>query len=1052
MKITKQILPFLITVFLYGISFNNVAAQKKQDFTCVVTGTVKSAETKKALAGIRIEYKELASAMTKEDGKFTLKLPSSDVNLNVSGPGYTSKIVSVKGRTEINIEMQTEGFKSVFENIIAPQGEMSPLDVTNSWSPINQSNILSTDATSDEILQGKVSGLNLIHRTGAVAAGSNVYVRGLNTMNAGIQPLYIVDGIPYENSIYSTSLIGNYFSNPLASIDPKDIESVTVLKDGVSQYGTKGANGVILIRTLKAKDVQTKINFHIHTGVNFQPMEIPLMNATDNKLLFADLLQSKGLSGAEIMSLPYMNNQKPVLQNWGYEGNVDYYRYNHNTNWQKEIYTLSKNQDYYLNVFGGDEVAVYALSIGFLNQDGILKNTNYQRFNTRFNSEVNLSKKLTLNANMSFVFSGNKLVDEGASANRNPILASLIKSPFTTSHVYSPENVISPVIEDYDVFNNSNPYSLVNTSDRTNNQFRFVGNLKATYKLTKELHLDALVGVNFNKEREKVFFPYRGVYFDTLSVGPVANISQHRVDRIFSLYSEGSAKYSKTFNLYHKLNARMGVRFQNNQAEDDWGKTANTGSDNFKSVSYGDPLYRIIGGQISNWNWLNLFGTVDYAFKDKYFANYSMAADASSRYRKNTAPFIVYPSLSAGWLVSGEEFLKNNNLFDLLKLRIGYGLSGNDDIGNYSGMQYYVPQSLLGNFGLVRGNLVDLNLKPETSAKINFGVDAAILNERIKFSMDVYQTTINDMLVRMPAPAISGFSHYLSNGGEMKNTGIDFSVNTRILNGTFKWDVGFNASMFKNKVTNLDNQQYITNICGADVLTQVGQSLGVFYGYKTEGVYSTHQEATNDGYYIQKGVNKSYFQAGDIRFVNTNSENGNKIIDANDRVVIGNPNPDLFGAIFTNLHYKKLNLDVFFTYSLGNDIYNYTRAQLESMSLFYNQTQAVINRWKVEGDVTNVPRAVYGDPLGNSRFSDRWIEDGSYIRLKNVNLSYSLPIKNDILRGITLFASANNLITFTKYKGLDPEFALGQNPLYNGIDATFIPAARTVNVGVKLEL
>ena len=1049
MKITKKILPFIITLFLFGVNSLTLQAQTKKDFTYVVSGTIKSSETKKPLSGIRIEYKQLASAMTKEEGNFSIKLPSGDVNLLISGPGYTSKIVSVKGRNTINIELHPEGFKSVFENIIVPQGEISPLEITSTWSAINEKNILKTDITSDEILQGKVSGVNLIHRSGDLATGSNIYIRGLNTMNAGIQPLFVVDGIPYENSLYSTSLIGNYFSNPLASIDVKDIESITVLKDGTSQYGVKGANGVVLIRTLKAKEMETKINFHLHSGVSFEPIEIPVLNATNHKLLLSDILQSKGMSGSDIMSLPYMNDQKPTLQKWGYDGNVDYYRYNNATNWQKEIYNLSKNQDYYMNVFGGDEVAVYALSIGFLNQDGILKNTNYQRFNTRFNSEVNLSKKLTLNANMSFLFSSRKLVDEGASPNRNPIFASLVKAPFMATNVYSEEGAMSPVIEDYDVFNYSNPYSLVNKSDRSNSQFRFVGNLKTTYKFNNNFYMDAMIGVNFNKEREKLFFPYRGVYFDTLSVGVVDNISQHRVDRVFSLYSEGTANYTKTFNLYHKLNVRLGTRYQSNSAEDDWGTIANTGSDNFRSVNYGDPLYRVIGGQISNWNWLSIYGSADYAYKDKYFLNYTTSADASSRYGREAAKLILYPSVSGAWLVSGEEFLKDNDLFDLLKLRLGYGLSGNDDIGNYSGAQYYVPQNLLGNFGLVRGNLVDLNIKPEKSTKINAGFDAAFYNERLSLIVDIYSTTISDMLVKMPAPRTSGFPFYLTNGGVMNNTGLDVALKSRILNGIFKWDVGLNASVYHNIVTDLQDQEYTTNLLGADVLTKVGKSLGVFYGYKTDGVYSTQSQANEDGLYIQKGSQKYYFGAGDMRFVNQNND---KLIDENDKVIIGNPNPDLFGSITSNMSYKKLTLGLLFTYSLGNDVYNYTRSQLESMSNYYNQTQAVLNRWKAEGDVTSIPRAVYGDPMGNARFSDRWIEDGSYIRLKNVNLSYNLPIKNDILRGITVFASGENLFTLTKYKGLDPEFALGQNPLYNGIDATFIPPARTVSLGIKLEL
>ena len=1046
MKIAKYIIPFFI---VFALNLTGINAQSKNDFSHTVTGVVKSIETNRPLPGLRVAYKNVQTAMTDDEGKFEIKLPSGSVNLDVSGPGFTSKVVSVKGRNNVDIEMYTEGFKSIYDQVVVPEGLASPVEITHSWSSVTENNILSTSITSDDALQGKVSGLNMIRRSGALGAGSNMYIRGLNTMNAGIQPLYIVDGMPYENTIYSTSLLGNYFSNPLSSIDIKDIESITVLKDGTSQYGAKGANGVVLIRTLKAKEVETRINFHLHTGVNLLPTEIPLLGAGEHKLLVSDVLQSSGKSGSEIMALPYMKQDKPVLQPWGYEGNEDYYRYNHNTNWQNEIYNLSYNQDYYLNVFGGDEIAVYALAIGYLNQEGIIKNTDFQRFNTRFNAEVNLTRKFVLNANMSFLFSNKKLIDEGPSPNRNPIFASMIKAPFMAPQVYNQTGAVSPVIEDSDVFHNSNPYSLVNTSDRRNSMFRFVGNFEGVYKFNNHLKANAIIGVNFNKEREKIYFPNRGVYFETMPMGPVDNITQHRVDRIFTIFSEGALSYSNTFNFIHKLNAKAGVRYQSNKAEDDWGKTANTGSDNFKSISYGDALYRMVGGQIGNWNWLNSFATVDYGLRDKYFFNITASADASSRYGMNAAPMMLYPSVSAAWLVSGEEFMKNNDWFDFLKLRAGFGLSGNDEIGNYTGVQYYIPQSLLGNFGLVRGNLVDTKLKPETAQKMNFGIDAAILNERLNISVDLYQHNIKDLVIRIPVPRETGFPNYLTNAGEMKNMGIDISLKSRIINSKLKWDVGLVASTYRNQVTNLKGHQYMTNIAGAQVLTKVGQALGVFYGYQTNGVYSTQTEALTEGLSVLKGSVVYPFGAGDVRFEN---KDNNAIIDENDRVVIGNPNPDLFGSIFTNLKYNKWNLDVFFNYSLGNDIYNYTRAQLESMSNYNNQTQAVINRWQADGDITDIPRAVYGDPMGNSRFSDRWIEDGSYVRLKTLSLSYLLPLKIEIISSCTFFVTGENLFTFTRYKGLDPEFALGQSPLYNGIDAMFTPHAKTVSVGVKLDL
>lgn len=1045
MKRIKHIIPILLCV----VSFSGLGAQTMNANQHTVSGVVKDAETSRPLSGIRIAYKTVRTTLTDETGSFSLQLPSGDVNLLVSGPNYAPKIVSVKGRTELLIEIYTDEFKSQFDPVVVPSGTVSPLGITNAWTSVIENNILSTTVTSDELLQGKISGLNLIHRSGSLAAGSNIYIRGINTMNAGTQPLFIVDGIPYENSIYSTSLLGNYFANPLTSIDSKDIESITVLKDGTSQYGTKGANGVILIRTLKASEMETRINFHYHTGVNLSPIQLPVLDARDHKLLLSDVLQSKGMSGSEIMALPYMNEDIPTLQPWGYEGNVDYYRYSNNTNWQSEVFNASTNQNYYMNVFGGDDVAVYALAVGYMNQQGVVKNNDFERFNTRFNAKVNLSKKIEINANMSFLFSNKSIVDEGTIPNRNPLLAALIKAPFMAPHIYNPEGKVSPVIEDVDIFNNSNPYSLVNNSDRDNALFRFVGNFEGVYRINPYLQLNAIVGVNFNKEREKVYFPNRGVFTETSPIGPINNITQHRVDRLFSIYTEAVMNYHRVFNLDHELNLRGGLRYQSNEAEDDWAKTANTGSDSFKSISYGDPLFRMIGGQISNWKWLNLFAVADYSFKDKYFFSTSIAADASSRYGRDVNSLIYYPSLSAAWLVSGEEFMKDVDAFDLLKVRAGYGLSGNDEIGNYSGVQYYSPLALLGNFGLVRANLVDLNLRPELSAKLNMGIDAAFLNERLSVSVDVYHNRVTDMLLHMPLPRETGFPYYLTNAGEMTNTGVDMTLRYRILNGPVKWDAGIVVSTYSNKVTDLKGQEYLTTISGANVLTREGESVGVFYGYKTNGVFASQAIADSEGLYLQKGAVVHPFNAGDIRFVDIDENNR---IDEEDMEVIGNPNPDLFGSVFSQFNYKSWSLNLLFNYSHGNDIYNNTRANLESMSNYNNQTQAVLNRWKADGDITNIPRAMFGDPMGNARFSDRWIEDGSYLRMKSLTLSYSLQLPGNIIRSSTFFVSADNLFVLTGYKGLDPEFALGTSPLYNGIDATFVPMPRTISLGVKLDL
>ncbi|NLO70898.1 MAG: SusC/RagA family TonB-linked outer membrane protein [Porphyromonadaceae bacterium] len=1027
-----------------------MVSQEKEELSYTVSGTVTDALNKQALPGISITLSGVSSAMTDEQGFYSIKLPNDNVILHVSGPGVSSRDISVRGRNSIDIELHPLGYKSSFGNIYTPDREISSIRSPHAWSVIKENTILSTAPTSDAILQGKAAGLNVVYRSGAPGAGANVYLRGFNSINSGAQPLYVVDGIPYENAPYSTSLIGNYYSNPLASIDIKDIETITVMKDGTSLYGVKGANGVILIRTIKARDLETKINFHAHTGINYESSRYPILNATDNKLLISELLQSGGLTSAQVEALPYINTQKPELKDWGYDGNVDYYRYNHNANWQNEIYAPSFNQNYYLNVFGGDEVALYALSVAFLEQSGSIIGTDFKRFNTRFNSEINLTTKLKLRANMSFVYASRNLIDEGPFKNINPIYSAMVKSPFMAVNIYNSDASMSPALENYDMFSNSNPYALIHNSDRGNTQFRFVGNLEGEYKFNENFQANALIGVNFNKERERLFYSTNGVAFDTLDLGAVRNEMRHRVDRIFSLYSEGSGQFNKKFNANNALTAKVGIRYQMNQSEDDWGLAFNSGSDNFRSIGYGDPLLSRVGGSIGNWNWMSFFGTVDYGLMDKYFFNFTTSADASSRFGKNVSSFLLYPSLSAAWLVSGEEFLKDADMIDMLKLRTSFGISGNDNIGNYSAKQYYVSTNILGTYGLVRGNLVDFNLRPETSTKFNVGVDASLLTERVNFSLDFYSTKIDNLITLSPALPITGFKSYITNGGSMQVTGIDFAINSRIINTEFTWDLGFVAGTYKNKITSLKGDRTISRIIGGEVISEVGQPMGQFYGYKTNGIYATQQEAAAEGLVLVHGSIVTPFSAGDVRFVNSFSSDN--IIDEKDKQVIGDPNPDLFGSITNDFGYDRWSLSVFMLYSLGNDVYNYTRSKLESVSTYDNQTTAVLNRWKKDGDITSVPRAMINDPMGNSRFSDRWIEDGSYLKMKKVSLAYRLPVNLKFLNSATFFANAENLFTLTKYKGSDPEFAIGQNILNYGVDAFLTPQPGIYSIGVKLEL
>lgn len=1022
----------------------------------IVTGTVSDAATKKPIPGANIEVAGVASAITDDNGQYKISLSHAEMIMIATAKGYNKREISVRGRSAINIVLYEEDYKGAAKTVFTPVGDRSAIANVYSWFGINEDNLASESATPDMLLKTQATGLNVLTRSGMPGSGSNFYLHGINTMNAGAMPLFVVDGMPYENTDYSTSLIGNYFANPLSSINPKDIESITVLKDGTSLYGSKGANGVILIKTLKSKSLETRINARVSTGVGFERSQLPLLNSMQHKFLLSELYQKAypNVSPDVINNtLPFLNQDKPVKQPWGYEGNMDYYRYNASTDWQRQVLGSSLNQDYYLNVSGGDEVATYVLSLGYLKQEGMVNSTDFSRFNTRFNSEIKFSNKFKVLANMSFVYGLKHLTNEGGDIALNPILAAMVKAPFTAPFIYNEEGKRSPNLEDADIWNLSNPYVLVNNKNNLANiNYRFFGSFEFIYNITRHFDIAAQMGLNFNKEREKAFYPSIGVAFDrSVENVNVINESQHRVDRLFSLYGDVYAAYKNTFAHNHSLNIRTGIRYQDNAANNNYGRGYNSSSDEFKSLQYGASGLRRIGGGINDWTWTSVYANLDYAFRNKYFINLQSAFDESSRFGVNVPQYLPFPSAGAAWLVSNERFMKGVNGINLLKFRVNYGISGNDDIGNYNGDRYYYPYAIVGQYGLVRTSLVNPDLKPERMERIGTGMDLSIANERINISLDLYSNTVNDMVLSVKPASISGSQYNVTvNAGKMSNVGFDLNMNMRIVNKrNFKWDAGLMVSKYKNEVLDLGGKEYYNDALGATVQTKVGQPLGMFYGYKIDGVYATTADAEAAGLNIRQGLVLKPFGAGDMRFVNQNNDN---VIDENDRVVIGNPNPDWFGNISTTMKVRNLELNAIFSYSLGGDVYNYSRSKLESMSAPYNQLQTVLNRWRMEGDITSVPQATPGDPMGNARFSDRWIEDGSYMRLKNVTLSYNLNFRNSLIQSTVIYVTGDNLLTFTRYKGLDPEFAMGVSPLYMGIDPTTVPQPRTVSVGLKLGL
>ena len=875
-----------------------------------------------------------------------------------------------------------------------------------------------------------------------------MFIRGFSSLNATNQPLVVVDGMIYDINSYGSSLIPGYRVNPLSGIDIYDIENITVLKDAAAIYGAKAANGVILITTERTHRQATSIDFRMHGGINLEPEIYPLMDADNYKFYLGDMMLSAGYDAQEIAEMPYFANNP---------SQTGYYRMNNNTNWQKEVFNRSYTSNFGLKIKGGDDVALYALGVGYLHQGGMVENSDYSKMNLRFNSDINFSQSLTLNSNISFVYHERDIGATGFESPDDVVTQARIKAPFMHPYIFSEAGLQSSLMEDFDGLGVGNPMAVLSNHTLRDQNYRFFGSFNFNLKVNNKINVSNLIGLLFDKDRETIFIPSHGLEPIETPLGTITNKMGSRVMRHFALNNDLKALYSNRFGYAHGLNAVLGVRLNLNNNEEDWGRGFSSANDNLRTLSHGLPVLRQKGGFSGEWNNVTWYLSGDYDFKKRYFVNLSMALDGSSRFGKDAdginfmgSVYGFFPSLSGAWLLSSEPFLNNSDFLDVLKLRAGYGITGNDDIGDHSARRYYITQNLLSYQGIILGNIYNPTLKWETNTKINLGIDFALFRERLSGSIEIYQNNTKDMIDLVSESVFSGFEYSIVNDGEFSTQGIDLALNAQIINKPLKWDLGLIISKFETNVKAISGNRKISSFYGANILTEVNKPLGVFYGYKTNGVYATNQEAEEAGLMaVLPNTDLVPFGGGDIRFVDVNKD---EVINEKDMQVIGDPTPDFFGEFYTNIKWNRLSLNAALSFSVGGDIYNYQRRQLESMNGFENQTKAVLNRWQYEGQNTNIPRASYGDLHGNSRFSDRWIEDGSYAKLRSITLAYDVPAKLIGIRSLEVYASGNNLLTITKYKGPDPVFSAGTSPLLRGIDLGMLPHTTSFILGIKIGL
>lgn len=1049
----------------YSTDTTTIRVKQKKLAGQKITGVVVDGFTNKPIVGVRLTVTDFSGAITDDKGRFSIIVPDFNATILVSNTGYHTKLVAVHKGKLATVKIYPTSYTSLFTEVELPSGTQNLARSSAAISSVNPQGGWSMNSeTPDSYLQGRMAGVNAIRRSGTPGIGADLFVRGFTSLYASNQPLYVVDGMIFDANSYGSSLTSAHRNNPLQFIDVRDIENITLIKDAAAAavYGTKAANGVMVITTNHAQDLATQIDFSAYSSINLVPRQLPVMGSADFRTYLSDVLKSKGLSNTEIAALPYMNDDQ------NQSTNPTYAMYHQNTDWQKQVFKRSFDQNYFLKVSGGDNIAKYALSAGYGKDKGVIDSTNNTSYHMRFNSDLNLTKKLQANTNLSFSYTEQTLKDQGIAPRTNPVFLSLVKAPFLAKNEISSTGAVSPNLADADTLGVSNPRALIEKGLNQKKAYRFFGNINFNYEFSKSFKVSNLTGVTYDKTQETLFIPRKGVTNETLDNTIADSKLGSQVIRYFNVFNDLRFAYNKTFAKDHSLAIALGTRYSQNSSESDFAIGYNSATDVLISIGNSNAALRFFGGDIGKWSSLNTYFTTDYSYKNKYYLSLAMGVDASSRFgRKDINTSVRYvggyglnilggktavlPAISAAWLISSEDFMQGHKAVDLLKLRMSYGLVGNDDIGNYNNRQYYVSQNLLGLQGLVRGNIANPNIQWESVAKFNTGIDASFFNERLSMSLDYYVHTTSKMLTYTPVTSVGGIDSYIDNQGGMQTSGLDFGLNTRIINQNFKWDLGVNLGLYRNKVQRLPNgNDIVTSYANGSYITRVGQAANLFYGQRTNGVYATDAEAAASGLSILNSAGTLVpFKGGDMRFIDTN---GDKIINSADRVVIGNPNPDLFGSFNNTLGYKNWTLDVLVSFVLGNDIYNYTRAMLESGSTYYNQSDIMRNRWRGEGQVTNVPKASYGDPMGNAQFSDRWIEDGSYLRLRSVNLTYNVPLKTKAIKYAKIYATGNNLFTLTNYLGYDQEFSATGSIFTQGVDTTLEPQFRSVQLGVRIGL
>jgi TonB-linked SusC/RagA family outer membrane protein len=975
----RKTLLFLIFSFL---SWCSLAQQR------TVHGKVTSADDGTGQPGVNVVVKGTPrGTVTDADGQYTIDAAPDDI-LVFTFIGMLPQEITAGTREVIDVALQSD-IKQLSEVVVVGYGTEQKRLMTESVGVVKSDAIKDLPVpTVDGVLQGQTTGVQVSQNSGTPGGAMSVRIRGNTSLSGSGQPLYVIDGIPIITGDFAQIGYEGQGINALSDLNPNDIESLSVLKDAAASavYGARASNGVVLITTKRGKTGKSTVNFNMYKGFQQVWNRLDMLNAAQ----WRDY--RKDLTGVE---LP--------------DTGVD-------VDWQKEIFRTAPMSNYELSTTGGNDRTKFFISGNYFDQDGILIGTAFKRVNARINVDHKVTDRLNVGTSIGLTYSKSNRV-EGDASLHGP-LPNGISTPAVIS-VYNADGS----------YNQSGPYSnavsIANEATNENFTYRTLGNVFADYRILPGLTVSTKWGVDFYNLREHAF------EFNTVQGQKYNGLGFETYTNVLNIVSNNMLRYETSFG-QHNLDAVVGYSFEKKEMRNSYMRGQDYADENLQYINSAATKVDVTASALDH-GLRSYFSRINYNYNGRYIVSLSGRIDGSSNFGPNHKNGF-FPAASVAWRMAEEDFIKDNlSVVSELKLRASYGLLGNEDLTPFSYQAMYGTASYHGAPAIYPTQIPNPDLKWESTAQFDVGVDAGLFEDRVTLSFDYYNKQTKDLLQSRPVQPSSGFSGAYQNVGALENKGIEISLGYNNRFGDLQWTSRLNVSANRNKVTKLYGGQPLDDAGRGGNRIMVGQPIGVFYDLKSLGVDPS---------------------TGDIVFADTNHDGE---ITTDDRTVVGNPNPKFIGGFTNTFNYKNFDLSIFLQWSYGNDVFNGSRLYLESLQRGDNQTTAVLRRWKQPGDITDIPRAT-SDPVAaanNVRVSSRFIEDGSYLRVKNFTLGYTLRSKFSnkvMLSSLRIYASAQNLFTFTKYNGLDPEVNYSGNDItVVGTDFFTFPQARAITFGLNLK-